>query len=289
MFQAQQTIESEVSISGIGLHSGQAVNMCLKPAPVDSGITFKRVDLKGHTGINVSPFHVREALMCTLLASPDTDKVHISTIEHLMSALCIFAVDNLIIEVDAAELPVMDGSSAPFVFYLEKAGIRPQDKARKIIKVVKKVRVEAEDKYAEVLPAKSTSYRFEIRWDHPVIAKTPNVAEFDADKKTYIEQICKARTFGFVEQLKMLHAQNLAKGASLENAVGISENGIANPEGLRYEDEFVKHKLLDAIGDFYIGGAIIGRFNCYKSGHALNNQLLRRLYHDASAWESLQG
>ncbi|WP_119344257.1 UDP-3-O-acyl-N-acetylglucosamine deacetylase [Facilibium subflavum] len=280
----QQTIKQPVTIKGIGLHSGAEVTMVLKPAETDSGIIFRRIDLSPAADIKITPFNITEAVMCTLLVHPDNQKVSVSTIEHLMSALCVFKIDNLIIELDAAELPVMDGSSAPFVDFLENTGIQQQDKPRKIIKVLKPVKVQEDDKFAEVTPSQHTHYRFEIKWDHPVIAKTPHVAEFSGQKQEYIDHICQARTFGFVKQLDYLHANNLAKGASLDNAVGITDNGVANKDGLRYPDEFVKHKLLDAIGDFYVGGAIIGYFNCYKSGHTLNNKLLRTLYQDKSAW-----
>ncbi len=285
MTKYQKTIAKEGDISGIGLHSGVNVNMTLKPAAVDTGIVFRRADLSGNQDVKIAPFNITEAVMCTLLVSPEDNRVTVSTIEHLMSALCVYEVDNIIIEVDSAELPVMDGSSRPFVDILEQIGVKEQDKARKIIKVLKTIRVEDEDKFAELSPADETSYRFEIQWDHPVIANTPSVVDFKLDKTTYIDTVSKARTFGFVADLEYLHKNNLAKGASLDNAVGVSSDGVANPEGLRYEDEFVKHKLLDAIGDFYVGGAIIGRFNCYKSGHTLNNKLLRALYQDKTAWE----
>ena len=281
----QQTINESFKITGIGLHSGMDVNMTVKPALVDSGITFRRVDLTPHHDIEITPFNITEALMCTLLVSPQNKAISVSTIEHLMSILAAYQIDNVLIEIDAPELPVMDGSSAPFVEYLEKAGIQIQAKPRKQIKVLKPIKVQDEEKFAEALPSNETSYRFEIQWDHLVIANTPAVAEFVLDKARYIKEVSQARTFGFVEQLEYLHANNLAKGASLDNAVGITSDGVANPDGLRYPDEFVKHKLLDAIGDFYVGGSIIGRFNCYKSGHTLNNKLLRALFADESAWK----
>ncbi|WP_116964296.1 UDP-3-O-acyl-N-acetylglucosamine deacetylase [Fastidiosibacter lacustris] len=280
----QHTISDVIMLSGIGIHSGTKVNMRLLPADTDMGIIFKRVDFTPAKEIKITPFNITEAIMCTLLASPDDKNVSISTIEHLMSTLCIFRVDNIIVEIDAPELPVMDGSSIEFVKALKKVGVKAQSKARKSIKVLKPVRVQEADKFAEVLPTESTHYRFEIQWDHPVIANTPCVVEFSGEQQDYIERISRARTFGFVDQLEYLHTNNLAKGASLDNAVGITKDGIANPEGLRYPDEFVKHKLLDAIGDFYVGGHIIGYFNCYKSSHALNNKLLRVLLTDKSAW-----
>ena len=283
----QHTVAEIIEISGIGLHSGIEVNMSLLPADIDTGIVFRRVDLSPAIDIRITPFNITEAVMCTLLVSPENKEITVSTIEHLMSALCMFEVDNLVVEINAAELPVMDGSSFAFVEALQKHGVKAQTKQRQIIKVLKTVCVEEGEKFASVSPADTVSYRFEIQWDHPVIANTPLVIEFSGKKSEYIANISRARTFGFIEQLDHLHANNLAKGASLENAVGITNEGVANLDGLRYPDEFVKHKLLDAIGDFYVGGAILAHFDCYKSGHTLNNKLLRALFADQSAWQYL--
>jgi len=284
MLSNQQTIAQSCTITGTGLHSGHDVTMTLKPAEADTGIVFCRTDTALIEKIQLSPFAIEEAVMCTLLVSPHDKSISISTIEHLLSALCIFGIDNIIVEVNGAEIPVMDGSSAPFVSTLKRVGIKQQQKPRKYIKVLKKITVREKEKFAEVRPSEQAHYRFEISWDHPVIANTPAVIEFRGSVQEYCDNISQARTFGFVEQLDYLHHQGLAKGASLENAIGITNEGIANPEGLRYPDEFVKHKLLDAIGDLYAGGPIIGYFNCYKSGHALNNRLLRALYNDTTAW-----
>ncbi|MCF6776507.1 UDP-3-O-acyl-N-acetylglucosamine deacetylase [Thiotrichales bacterium 19X7-9] len=278
----QQTIKKEIKIEGIGLHLGQVVTMCLKPAEVDSGIVFRRLDLIPSVDVPITVNGIQEALLCSALVQ---DNVQISTIEHLMSALCMLEVDNLLVEIDSDELPVMDGSSKPFLEAIERVGLLQQDKPRKFIKVLKPVRVEHEDKFAEVIPCDQTNYRFEIQWDHPVIASTPSVVEFNGDYNWYKDEVSRARTFGLVSQLEYLHAHNRAKGASLDNAIGVTDEGVMNKGGLRYKDEFVKHKLLDAIGDFYVGGAIIGCFNCYKSGHHLNNMLLRKLYQDQSNYE----
>ena len=284
MFPNQKTIAQPCTITGVGLHSGKDVTMTLKPAEPDAGIMFCRTDYAKLEKIQLSPFTIKEALMCTLLVSPYNNNISISTIEHLLSAFCIFGIDNIMVEVNNAEIPAMDGSSAPFVSLLKRIGIREQKKSRKYIKVLKKITVQENERFAEVCPAKRTHYRFEIKWDHPVIAGTPAVIEFQESVQEYCENISQARTFGFVEQLDYLHRQGLAQGASLANSIGITNDGIANPEGLRYPDEFVKHKLLDAIGDFYAGGPIIAYFNCYKSGHALNNKLLRALFNDTTAW-----
>jgi UDP-3-O-[3-hydroxymyristoyl] N-acetylglucosamine deacetylase len=283
----QKTIAKEFSVTGIGLHSGVDVSMTVKPADVDSGIVFRRADLSPAVDIKVTPSSIKEAVMCTLLTKDGDQKLSVSTIEHLMSAFAMFEIDNVLIEVNAPELPVMDGSSFEFTQILTDVGIVEQSVARKGIKIIKPVRVEHEGKFAEVLPSEKLVYEFKIEWDHPVIAATNDHIVFEYDLAEYIKMVSKARTFGFYEQLEYLHQNNLAKGASLDNAVGISNEGVLNEGGLRYEDEFVRHKLLDAIGDFYVGGYIFGHFNCYKSGHTLNNKLLHAIFADKDAWESL--
>ncbi|MGQ4003534.1 UDP-3-O-acyl-N-acetylglucosamine deacetylase [Francisellaceae bacterium CB52] len=283
----QKTIAKEFSVTGIGLHSGVDVSMTVKPADVDSGIVFRRADLSPAVDIKVTPSSIKEAVMCTLLTKDGDQKLSVSTIEHLMSAFAMFEIDNVLIEVNAPELPVMDGSSFEFTQILTDVGIVEQSVARKGIKIIKPVRVEHEGKFAEVLPSEKLVYEFKIEWDHPVIAATNDHIVFEYDLAEYIKMVSKARTFGFYEQLEYLHQNNLAKGASLDNAVGISNEGVLNEGGLRYEDEFVRHKLLDAIGDFYVGGYILGHFNCYKSGHTLNNKLLHAIFADESAWESV--
>ncbi len=283
----QKTIAKEFSVTGIGLHSGVDVSMTVKPADVDSGIVFRRADLSPAVDIKVTPLSIKEAVMCTLLTKDGDQKLSVSTIEHLMSAFAMFEIDNVLVEVNAPELPVMDGSSFEFTQILTDVGIVEQSVARKGIKIIKPVRVEHEGKFAEVLPSEKLVYEFKIEWDHPVIAATNDHIVFEYDLAEYIKMVSKARTFGFYEQLEYLHQNNLAKGASLDNAVGISNEGVLNEGGLRYEDEFVRHKLLDAIGDFYVGGYILGHFNCYKSGHTLNNKLLHAIFTDKSAWESV--
>ena len=283
----QKTIAKEFFVTGIGLHSGVDVSMTVKPADVDSGIVFRRADLSPAVDIKVTPSSIKEAVMCTLLTKDGDHKLSVSTIEHLMSAFAMFEIDNVLIEVNALELPVMDGSSFEFTQILTDVGVVEQSVARKGIKIIKPVRVEHEGKFAEVLPSEKLVYEFKIEWDHPVIAATNNHIVFEYDLAEYIKMVSKARTFGFYEQLEYLHQNNLAKGASLDNAVGISNEGVLNEGGLRYEDEFVRHKLLDAIGDFYVGGYILGHFNCYKSGHTLNNKLLHAIFADKSAWESV--
>ncbi|QLE79137.1 UDP-3-O-acyl-N-acetylglucosamine deacetylase [Francisella sp. Scap27] len=280
----QKTISKEFSVTGIGLHSGVDVSMIVKPADINSGIVFRRADLNPVVDIKVTPSSIKEAVMCTLLTKDGDQSLSVSTIEHLMSAFAMFEVDNVLIEVNAPELPVMDGSSYEFTQILTETGIQEQPAPRQGIKILKLVRVEHEDKFAEVLPSDTLTYEFKIEWDHPVIAATNDHIVFKYDLDEYIKMVSKARTFGFYEQLEYLHQNNLAKGASLDNAVGISNEGVLNDGGLRYDDEFVRHKLLDAIGDFYVGGYIEGHFNCYKSGHTLNNKLLHAIFADESAW-----
>ncbi len=281
----QKTLAKEFGVTGIGLHSGVEVSMLVKPADIDTGIVFRRTDLSPAVDIKVGISNITEAVMCTLLTKDGDQKLSVSTIEHLMSAFAMYEVDNAIIEVSAPELPVMDGSSYEFTQLLEEAGVAEQSTARKGIRILKPVRVEHEDKFAEVLPSDVLKYEFKISWDHPVIAATNDHIVFEHNLAEYIKMVSKARTFGFYEQLAYLHQNNLAKGASLDNAVGISNEGVLNEGGLRYDDEFVRHKLLDAIGDFYVGGYILGHFNCYKSGHTLNNRLLHAIFADKDAWE----
>ena len=283
----QKTLAKEFSVVGIGLHSGIDVSMVVKPADVDTGIIFRRADLKPAVDIKVTPLNITEAIMCTLLTKDGDQKLSVSTIEHLMSAFAMFEIDNAIIEVNAPELPVMDGSSYDYTQFLKEVGVKEQSSPRKGIRITKPVRVDYEDKFAEVLPSDSLKYEFKIKWDHPVIAATNDHIVFDYNIDEYVEMVSKARTFGFYEQLEYLHANNLAKGASLDNAVGVANDGVLNEGGLRYPDEFVRHKLLDAIGDFYVGGYIQGHFNCYKSGHTLNNKLLQAVFDDKDAWEHI--
>jgi UDP-3-O-[3-hydroxymyristoyl] N-acetylglucosamine deacetylase len=281
----QQTLAKDFSVTDIGLHSGINVSMVVKPANIDTGIVFRRIDLTPAVDIKVGISNITEAVMCTLLTKDGDKQLSVSTIEHLMSAFAMYGIDNALIEVSAPELPVMDGSSYEFTQLIEKAGVVEQSAKRKGIKILKSVKVEHDGKFAEVLPSEVIKYEFKIAWDHPVIAATKDHIVFEHNLPEYIKMVSKARTFGFYEQLAYLHQNNLAKGASLDNAVGISDEGVLNEGGLRYEDEFVRHKLLDAIGDFYVGGYILGHFNCYKSGHTLNNRLLHAIFADKDAWE----
>ncbi len=280
----QHTIRHEMCAKGIGLHSGKEVNMKIKPAPVNSGVVFIRVDLFPHVTIKLSPEAIVDTKLCTALVK---NSVKISTVEHVLSALAANEIDNIQIELSGAELPIMDGSASPFSFLFDAAGRVAQKKLRQYRRILKPIKVQDGDKTAEFLPTEQDEFQldFSIDFDHPVIAKTPCEISYVLDAKTYSKEIGRARSFGFKKDLDMLRERNLALGASLENVIGIDDANVMNPEGLRYDDEFVRHKLLDAIGDLYAGGPILGRFKGHKSGHGLNNQLLRELIKDSDAFE----
>ena len=270
----QKTLKNSVKLAGIGLHSGAAVNLQLLPAVANTGIVFRRIDLDPVVDIRVSPEKITEALLCSALVVGD---VKVATIEHLMAAFAALEIDNVIVELDAAEVPVMDGSSADFVFAINSVGFVEQEFERHYIKVTNSVRIEEGDKFVELLPAEhGLSFEISVDFPHPVIAATPQTIEFDLTAAGFEKTVCRARTFGLASDLEKLHANNLGLGASLDNAIGIGDDKVLNSEGLRYKDEFVRHKLLDAIGDLYVAGPIIGKFRAHKPGHALNNQLLRR-------------
>ena len=279
----QSTLKHEVHFDGIGLHSGKKVNMTLSPAPVDTGIVFRRKDVIPLAQIKLSVDGMQEAVMCSKLVQGD---LSIATIEHLMSALCAFAIDNLYIDLDAPEVPVFDGSAGIFVRALESMTILPQTKPRKFIRILKPVSIKQDDndQWVKLLPNEQGDnnlyFNVKIDFEHPAIASTPSEVDFTLSKRGFVTQVAHARTFGFAKDLDKLHANNLALGASLDNAIGLSEDGILNKTGLRYQDEFVRHKLLDAIGDTYVAGPIIGRYEAFKPSHALNHRCLKALLDD---------
>ncbi|MCL1050854.1 UDP-3-O-acyl-N-acetylglucosamine deacetylase [Shewanella abyssi] len=280
----QRTVKEIVKTTGVGLHSGNKVTLIVKPAPVNTGIILVRTDLTPAVEIPAVADQVRETTMCTALVNDDG--VRISTIEHLFAALAGLGIDNAIIEVDAPEIPIMDGSASPFVFLLQSVGIQEQAAAKKYIKITKPIRVEDGDKWAELKPFKGFRVDFEINFDHPEIARSQQHIVMDFSSAAFIKDISRARTFGFMRDIEYLRANNLALGGSMENAVVLDEYRVLNPDGLRYEDEFVKHKILDAFGDLYVAGhAILGEFCAYKTGHALNNQLVRAMLAQQDAWE----
>ena len=282
----QHSIKNSINVTGIGLHSGQPVKLTLLPAPINTGIVFRRKDLKPNVKIKLDVNKIVETPLCTKLVA---EGIAIQTVEHLLSALAGLEIDNIYVDLNANELPIMDGSSAPFVFMLEAAGIKEQNAPRKLIKVTKTIRVEEGDKFVEFAPADRLHINLSIDFPHPKIQATCQKISFAFSRSAYTKEISRARTFGMADQLKALHQQGLALGASLDNAVGLSEDGILNPEGLRVRDEFVKHKTLDAIGDLYTMGAIQACYSAHKPSHALNNRLLKALLEDKEAWVLVQG
>jgi UDP-3-O-[3-hydroxymyristoyl] N-acetylglucosamine deacetylase len=279
----QRTLKSIVRTTGVGLHSGVKVRLVLRPAAPGTGIVFHRVDLEPPVEIKAGPYVVGDTRMASCL---EKDGVKLGTVEHLMSALAGLGIDNLYVDVDAPELPIMDGSAAPFVFLLQSAGIEEQPATKNFRRIRKPVMVEDGDKWVRLEPYDGFRLTFSIRFDHPAIDQSSNRVETDFADESYIRDIARARTFGFTQDVEALQAQGLALGGSLDNAIVMDEYRVLNAEGLRLPDEFVRHKVLDAIGDLYlVGHPILGAFSAYKSGHALNNKLLHALLADATAWE----
>ncbi|MGN0862185.1 MAG: UDP-3-O-acyl-N-acetylglucosamine deacetylase [Stenotrophomonas koreensis] len=279
----QRTLSNTIRATGVGLHSGDKVYMTLRPAPVDTGIVFRRVDLEPVVEVPARAELVTEVTLCTGLTC---DNAKIQTVEHLMSALAGLGVDNCIIELSSAELPIMDGSSGPFVFLLQSAGISEQNAAKRFIRVLKTVEVTEGDKVARFTPYDGFKLGFTIAFDHPAIPAKQSRVELEFSTAAYIKEIARARTFGFMRDLEYMRERNLGLGGSMDNAIVLDEFRVLNEDGLRFADEFVRHKILDAIGDLYLsGGQILGAYEGYKSGHALNNKLARALLADASAWE----
>lgn len=276
----QRTLKKSVSVTGVGLHSGHDVTLTLEPSDVNTGINFLRTDIEKAPLIAADAFLVTDTVMSSNLV---VDGVKIGTVEHLLSALAGLGIDNLLVKVSDAEIPIMDGSAAKYVDLLLEAGIKEQQEAKQFLKVLKAVRVTNEDKWAELIPDDGFRLEFEIDFEHPSIPKDTQKYNFDFSTQNYIENVGNARTFGFMSDIEYMQKNNLALGGSLENAIVLNNNGIMNAEGLRYKDEFVRHKILDALGDLYLAKySLIGKFNAYKSGHALNNDLVRALYSDPS-------
>ncbi|ACV26115.1 MULTISPECIES: UDP-3-O-acyl-N-acetylglucosamine deacetylase [Kangiella] len=279
----QRTLKTTIRATGVGLHTGEKVYLTLRPAPVDTGIVFRRVDLDPIVEIEAKPENVGDTTLSTCLVKDD---VRISTVEHLLSAMAGLGLDNAYIDVSAPEVPIMDGSASPFVFLLQSAGITEQNAPKKFIKIKKRVEVEDEGKTAVFEPFDGFKVAFTIDFDHPVFKKSRQTAVIDFSSTSFVKEVSRARTFGFMKDIEYLRAHNLALGGSQDNAIVMDDFRVLNEDGLRYDDEFVKHKILDAIGDlFLLGHSLIGAFSGYKSGHALNNQLIRTLMADETAWE----
>lgn len=279
----QRTPKKVIQATGVGLHSGEKVLMSLHPAPINTGIVFRRVDLDPVVEIPALYDRVGDTMLCTSL---QWDGAKIGTVEHLLSAFAGLGIDNAYVDVNAPELPIMDGSSAPFVFLIQSAGIREQSAAKRFIRILKPIRVEDKGKYVQFLPYNGYKVSFTIDFDHPVFNDKPQIATFDLSTTSYVKEVCRARTFGFLSDYEKLREADLAKGGSLDNAIVVDEYRVLNEDGLRFESEFVTHKVLDAIGDLYLlGCGLIGAFEGYKSGHGLNNRLLRELMLRQDAWE----
>ena len=279
----QRTLKNVIRATGVGLHSGTKVYMTLRPAAPDTGIVFRRTDLESPVDIVAAADKVVDTKLSTTIGE---GSVTVATVEHLLSAMAGLGIDNAYVDLSAGEVPIMDGSAGPFVFLLQSAGIVEQNAAKRFIRIKRPVIVEEQGKWARFDPFEGFKVNFTIDFNHPVFNGAPQHAEINFSSTSFVKEISRARTFGFMSDFEMLRANNLALGASLENAIGIDEFRILNEDGLRYEDEFVKHKILDAIGDLYLlGHPLIGSFSGYKSGHALNNALLRALLVEEQAWE----
>ena len=278
----QRTIQRSVQTSGVGLHNGEKVTMTLKPAEVDQGIVFRRVDQNKINEVKVSPDAVKDTKMCSAIGQ-DTSRV--ATVEHLMSALSATGIDNIIIELNGSEVPIMDGSSIPFIYLLQTARIKEQDAAKKFVLIKDVIEVKDKDKWARFEPYDGFKVDFTIDFPHPVFDASTNKVALDFYDESYITEISRARTFGFMQEVEYLRSHGLARGGSLDNAIVLDEYKMINTDGLRYNDEFVRHKILDAVGDLYmLGYAIIGNFKAYKSGHELNNKVLLALLSDKKCW-----
>jgi UDP-3-O-[3-hydroxymyristoyl] N-acetylglucosamine deacetylase len=280
----QRTISQEVTAVGVGLHKGEKVTITLRPASANTGIVFRRVDLDPVVDFDLTPEAVGDTQLCTCLINKDG--VRLSTTEHLVAAIAALGIDNLVVELDSPEVPIMDGSSLPFIYLLQQGGMKELNVAKRFIRIKEKVRVEDGDKWAEIEPYDGLHIDFEIAFNHPAINESRQRIGLDITAKNFIEQVSRARTFGFMRDIEYMHANNLALGGSMDNAVVLDEFKVLNPDGLRYDDEFVKHKILDCVGDLFMTGhSLLGKVTAFKSGHDLNNKLLRKIMATESAWE----
>lgn len=278
----QRTLKSLIRASGVGLHSGVKVTMALRPAAPDTGIVFRRVDLPQPVEIRADALLVGDTRMCSCL---EVDGVKVGTVEHLMSAFAGLGIDNAYVDLDAAEVPILDGSAAPFVFLIQSAGIEEQPAAKKFIRVTRPIEVRDGDKWARFEPYDGYKLTFSIIFNHPAIDKSAQSVTVDFAEHSYTREVARARTFGFTQDVEMLRENGLALGGGLENAIVLDEFRVLNSDGLRYGDEFVKHKVLDAVGDLYLlGHPLLAAFSAHKSGHALNNMLARQLLQEKDSW-----
>lgn len=281
----QRTIKNSIRATGVGLHTGHKVYMTLRPAAADTGILFVRTDLDPVATVKAEALLVGETTLATTLIH---EGVRVQTVEHLLSAAAGLGLDNLVVELSADEVPIMDGSAGPFVFLLQSAGIQELDAAKRFIRIKRPVQVSVDDKWARFDPFDGFKVSFCIDFDHPAFGDEVQTASVDFSTTSFVKEVSRARTFGFIRDIEYLRARNLARGGSMDNAVVLDDYRVLNNDGLRYENEFVRHKILDAIGDLYLlGHGLIGAYSGYKSGHALNNQLLRALLKQPKAWEQI--
>ncbi|MBM3202884.1 UDP-3-O-acyl-N-acetylglucosamine deacetylase [Candidatus Woesearchaeota archaeon] len=281
----QRTLKNVIRATGVGLHTGEKVYLTLRPATANTGIVFRRVDLPEPVSIEASPQNVGETTLSTTL---EKNGVKVSTVEHLLSALAGLGIDNAYIDVSAAEVPIMDGSAGPFVFLIQSAGVEEQSAPKRFIRIKRSLKVVDGDKWASFEPYEGFKVSFTIDFDHPAFRDENKTASIDFSSTSFVKEVSRARTFGFMRDIEALRQRRLALGGSLDNAIVVDNYRVLNEDGLRYADEFVKHKILDAIGDLYLlGHSLIGSFTGYKSGHGLNNQLLRELLAHQDAWESV--
>lgn len=279
----QRTLKNVIKATGITLHGGERAEISLRPAPINSGIIFRRIDLDPIVDILATTENVGDTTLSTTLVK---DQVRVSTVEHLLSAFAGLGIDNAYVDVTAAEIPIMDGSAGPFVFLIQSAGIEEQRAPKRFIKIKRQVKVFDGDKWAAFEPFNGFKVTFTIDFDHPLFKNNNKTATLDFSSLSYVKEVSRARTFGFMADFEKLQALNLARGASLDNAIAIDDYRVLNEDGLRYENEFVRHKILDAVGDLYLlGSSLVGAFSGFKSGHALNNRLLKQLLLEQDAWE----
>lgn len=279
----QRTPKTVIQATGVGLHSGEKVLVTLRPAAVNTGIIFRRTDLNPVVEIPALYDQVGETMLCTSLVK---NGVKVATVEHLLSALAGLGIDNAYVDVNGSEIPIMDGSAAPFVFLIQSAGIREQNAPKRFIRILKPISIKENDRYVQLLPHNGYKISFTIDFDHPVFNDKPQKVNFDFSSTSYIKEVCRARTFGFLSDYEKLREKDLARGGSLYNTVVVDDYRVLNEDGLRFKEEFVTHKVLDAIGDLYLlGCGLIGAFEGYKSGHYLNNRILKELMVRKDAWE----
>ena len=282
----QRTLKNVIRATGVGLHSGEKVFMTLRPAAANTGIVFRRIDLPTPVEVKAQAHLVGQTQLCTVLV--DENQVKIKTTEHLLAALAGLGVDNAYIDLSSEEVPIMDGSAGPFVFLIQSAGIEEQNAPKRFIRIKKTLQVTDGDKWARFEPYEGFKVGFTIDFKHPAFKKSASNAEIDFSTTSFVKEVSRARTFGFMKDIEYMRDRNLALGGSLDNAIVLDDYRVVNEDGLRFDDEFVKHKILDAIGDLYLmGHSLIGAYYAYKSGHGLNNQLLRALIADREAWEEV--